>query len=63
MQLVVGVPTRRPGFNSRPVLVGLILGEVAMGQGFLRVLRFFAVSVIPPMLNSKVVHSLHKFSD
>ena len=53
MQLVVGVPTRRPGFSSIPVLVRLILGEVAMRQEFLRVPRFFAASIIPPMLNSK----------
>ena len=53
MQLVVGVPTRRPGFNSRPFIVGLILDEVALGQGFLRVIRFLAVSIIPSVLHFK----------
>jgi hypothetical protein len=53
MRLVVGVQTRRPGFNSRSVLVGLTLGEVALGQGFLRVLLYLAVSIIPSVLHSK----------
>jgi hypothetical protein len=33
--------------------VGFVVDKVAMGQVFLRVLRFFSVSFIPPMLHYK----------
>jgi hypothetical protein len=31
--------------------VGFVVDKVALGQVFLRVLRFFPVSIIPPLLN------------
>ena len=33
--------------------MGLILGEVALGKGNLRVLWFLAVTIIPSVLHSK----------
>jgi hypothetical protein len=43
--------TQRPWFDPESVLVGFVVDKVALGQVFLRVLRFFAVSFIPPVLH------------
>jgi len=37
-------------FEPGPVRVRFVAGEVALEQGFLQVLRFPPVTVIPPML-------------
>jgi hypothetical protein len=39
--LVAGLSLRGPGFNPGSVHVGFVVGKVALGQVFLRVLRFF----------------------
>jgi len=38
--LVTGLSPRRPGFDHRPVYVGFVVDNVALGRGFLRVLLF-----------------------
>jgi hypothetical protein len=39
-RLVTGLSPLRPGFASGPVRVGFVVDKVALGQAFLRVLRF-----------------------
>jgi hypothetical protein len=41
-------PTARPGFAPGSIHVGFVVGKVALGQVFFRVLRFSPVSIIPP---------------
>jgi hypothetical protein len=43
-------PRPAPGFNLSPVVAGFVVGGVALGQVFLIVLRFFPLSVNPPMV-------------
>jgi hypothetical protein len=50
----------RPGFASRLFHVGSVVGKVALGQVFLRVLRFSPVSIIPPLLH---IHSCYHLED
>jgi hypothetical protein len=52
MRLVAGFSPRRPGFDLGPVHVMFVVAKLAMGQGFLRVLRCYPVSIIPPMLRT-----------
>jgi hypothetical protein len=40
-RLAAGLPPRKPGFDPGSVHVGFVVGKVALGQVFLRVLRFF----------------------
>jgi hypothetical protein len=44
--LFKAVPRLRPGFKPRPIHVGFVVDEVALGQVFLQVLRFPPVSTI-----------------
>ena len=53
--LVAGLPLQRPGFNLRPVRVGFVVHGMALGYVFLRVRRFFPVSIIQPMLHTDPV--------
>jgi hypothetical protein len=46
------LPPRRPGFDPGSVHVGFVVDKVALGQVFLRVLRFFPVSFIPSVLHN-----------
>ena len=50
-RLVAGLPPRRPGFDPGSVLVGFVVDKVALGQVFLRLLRFSSVTFIPPVLH------------
>jgi hypothetical protein len=50
-RLVTGLSPRRPGFDPGSVHVGFVVDKVALGQAFLRVLRFSPVSLIPPVLH------------
>jgi hypothetical protein len=54
--LVAGLLPRWPGLAPRSINMGFVVDKVALGQVFLRVLRFFPVSVIPPSL-SKLMSS------
>jgi hypothetical protein len=53
-RLVADLSQRRPGFKARPGRMGFVLGKVALVQGFLVVLRFFRVSIIPPVLHTHI---------
>jgi hypothetical protein len=48
--LVAGLSARRPGFAPRSIHVGFVVGKVALGQVFLRVLRCSPDNIIPPSL-------------
>jgi hypothetical protein len=50
-RLAAGLPPRRPGFDPGLVHVRFVVDKVALGQVFLRVLRFSPVNFIPPMLH------------
>jgi hypothetical protein len=45
MAQVVSLSPRRPGFASGSIHVGFVVGKVALGQVFLRVLRFPPVNI------------------
>jgi hypothetical protein len=49
--LVTGFSPRRLGFDPRSVRFGFVANKVALKQVFPRVLRFFPVSFIPPVLH------------
>ena len=49
--LVAGLSPRRPWFDPGSVHVEFMVDKVALGQVFLRVLRFSPISVIPPVLH------------
>jgi hypothetical protein len=44
-----GLPLLRPEFVARPVLVGFMVDETALGHVFLQVIPFSAVSIIRPL--------------
>jgi hypothetical protein len=54
--LIAGLSPRRPGFAPGSINVGFVVDKVALGQAFLRVLRFSPVNIIPPSL-SKLMSS------
>jgi hypothetical protein len=54
--LVAGLSPRRPGFAPGSIHVGFVVDKMALGQVFLRVLRFSPVNIIPPLL-SKLISS------
>ena len=43
---------RRTGLDPGSVLVRSVMDKVALGQGFFRVLRFYPVNIIPPILHT-----------
>jgi hypothetical protein len=43
-RLVAGLSPRRPGFDPGSVHVGFVVAKVALGQVFVRVLRFSSVN-------------------
>ena len=49
--VAAGLSQRRSGFDPGSVHVGFVVDKVALGQVFLRVLRFSPVNFIPPMLH------------
>ena len=48
--LVTSVSLRRSGFDPGPVIVRFVIVKVALGHVFFRVLLYFLVNIIPPML-------------
>jgi hypothetical protein len=46
VRLLVGVSTRKPGFNPRLGRVTFLVDDVAVAHVFVRVTRFFPVSII-----------------
>ena len=53
-QLVFGISPRIPGFDQRPLYVGFVVDNLALGQGFHRVLLFSAVALTPRILYSDI---------
>ena len=51
---------RKPGFDPIPVSVGLMVDRLAMGQIFLRVLRFSLPSTIPLMSHIQISLAYHR---
>jgi len=49
-QLATILSPWRPGFDSRPVHMDLVVDKAAAGQVFLQALQFSLTSVIPPVL-------------
>jgi hypothetical protein len=47
--------TAEPGFAPGSIHVGLVVNKVALGQVFLRVLRFSPVNIIPPSLSKLIL--------
>jgi hypothetical protein len=50
-RLVADLSPRRPGFDPGSVHVGFMVDKLALGQVHPRVLRFFPVNFILPMLH------------
>jgi hypothetical protein len=48
--LMAGLSLRRPGFCPRSVHGGFVMDKVALEEVLLPVLRFFCVSIIPPVV-------------
>jgi hypothetical protein len=48
-RLIAGLSRRRSGFDPGSVHVGYVVDKMALGQVFLRVLRFPPVNFIPPV--------------
>jgi hypothetical protein len=55
-RLVADPSPRRPGFAPGSVQVGFVVDNAALGQVFLRVLRFSPVNIIPPWLYIFIYH-------
>jgi hypothetical protein len=51
-RLVAGLSSRRPAFVPGSVHVAFAVAEMALGQVYLRVIRFFPVNIIPPLLHT-----------
>jgi hypothetical protein len=51
-RLVAGLSPRRAEFAPGSIHVGFVVDRVALGQDFLRVLRFSPVSIIPSGLHT-----------
>jgi hypothetical protein len=54
--LVAGLSSRSSRFEPGSIHVGFVVDRVALGQVFLRDLRFSPVSIIPPSLSILVYH-------
>ena len=52
---------RKPGFDPSLVRLGFAVDKVVVGQVYLRVLRFFPVNIIPPVVHahSFITDSIH----
>jgi hypothetical protein len=48
-----GVPLQRLGFNPRQVFVRFVAEKAALGQVSPRILRFYPVSIISPVLRTR----------
>ena len=51
-RVAAGISSRRSGFGLRLVRVRFMVDKVGLGQVFLQVLRFYPVSIIPPMFHT-----------
>jgi hypothetical protein len=55
-RLVACLSPRRTVFVRRSVYLGFVVDEVALEQAFVRFLRFYTVSIIPPWLSTFAYH-------
>jgi hypothetical protein len=70
-RLVAGLSLRSPGFALGSIHVGFVVDKVTLGQVFLRVFRFFPVSIITPsfsvriyrLVDEQYVHQWQRFRD
>jgi hypothetical protein len=46
--LSAGLSPQNPMFDPRPARLGFVVDKAALGQDYIRVIRFSLVSVIPP---------------
>jgi len=63
-RLIASLSPQVPEFDPRPVRVTFMVGRGALGQVFLRLIRFFPVSVIPPVHHTHIFHhyTIHIYS-
>jgi len=54
--LVAGLSPQRFVFDLRYFRVGFVVDKVKLGRGFLKVLRFIHVTVVPSMLSRSFIH-------
>ena len=59
---VNGLASRRPGFDPRSIPVGFVLDQVALRQVSVRVLRFYPVGIIAPLLHARLLPTLYNLS-
>jgi hypothetical protein len=57
-RLVASLSPQRPRFIPGSVNVGFVVDKVALGEVFLRVLRFFPVHIIPLWLSRLISSSV-----
>jgi hypothetical protein len=55
-RLVAGLSLLRPGFAPGSVHVGFVVDKMALVLVSLRVIRFFTVNIIPPLLSILIYH-------
>jgi hypothetical protein len=60
-QLVAGLSSRIPVIDPRSVHVGSVVEKMAMGQVFLRILRYYPVCIILAMLHTPLPSTLHTY--
>jgi hypothetical protein len=56
-RLVASISPRSPGFAPRSIYVGFMVGKVALGQVFFRVLLFFPASSISQSFSTLIYHT------
>jgi hypothetical protein len=59
-RLAAGLSPRRPWLVAGSVHLGFVVDNVALGQVFRRVLRYFPVSIIPPRLYTHLYQLEHE---
>ena len=47
-------PQKKTGFDPRPTRLRFVMGKVALGNVFLRLLQLSAVSCIPPAVHTRL---------
>jgi hypothetical protein len=55
-RLVADLSPQSPGFASGSIYVGFVVDKGALGQVFLRALRFSPVNIIPPSFSILIYH-------
>jgi hypothetical protein len=58
---VDGLASRRPGFDPSSIPVGFVVDELALQQLSVRVLRFYPVDIIAPLLHAQLLPTLYLY--